>query len=220
MDWGLNKLTNLMADMAELSENCVSTAIEAYLSDKNVVTSIFTQSNELIMLQEEVSDLAVELLVRYQPVAADLRLIKACMEISYGFARFGRYAYDIAQVRDQFGKLSDCDHSMVANTADEVKRMIRQSLKAFNDRDVKMAEGLREADDMVDSFYQQNIKRILEGQTEMKCAVSAALILRYLERIADHAVYIGDLVKYIVTGEKYIVTGEKLVHDPALHQDR
>jgi phosphate transport system protein len=202
MDLGLTKLTNLMQDMAEMSEDCVTTAIEAYLSDKNVATTIYDQSSKLIMLQEEVSDLAVELLVRYQPVAADLRFIKACMEISYGFARFGRYAYDIAQVRDQFGKLSDCDHSMVANTADEVRKMIRRSIKAFNDRDIKMAEGLREADDLVDSFYLQNIKRILEKKDEMKCAISAALILRYLERIADHAVYIGDLVKYIVSGEK------------------
>jgi phosphate transport system protein len=202
MDLGLNKLTNLMQNMGELSENSVSTAIEAYLSDKNVVSTIYNQSSELIMLQEEVSDLAVELLVRYQPVAADLRFIKACMEIAYGFARFGRYAYDIAQVRDQFGKLSECDHSMVANTAEEVKKMIRDSIRAFNDRDVKVAQELREADDTVDSFYRQNIKRILEGEIEIKCALSAALILRYLERIADHAVYIGDLVKYIVSGEK------------------
>lgn len=202
MDWGLNKLTNLMQDMASLSQDSVTTAIEAYLSDKNVVTSIHNQSTELIMLEEEVGDLAVELLVRYQPVATDLRFIKACMEIAYGFARFGRYAYDIAQVRDQFGRLSDCDHSMVANTADEVKRMIRNGIKAFNDRDVKMAESLREADDVVDSFYRQNVKRILEGEVEIRCAISATLVLRYLERIADHAVYIGDLVKYIVSGER------------------
>jgi phosphate transport system protein len=202
MDLGLSKLTNLMQDMSELSEKSVSTAIEAYLSDKNVVTAVYNQSSELIVLQEEVSDIAVELLVRYQPVATDLRFIKACLEIAYGFARFGRYAYDIAQVRDQFGKLSDCDHSMVANTADEVKKMIRNSIKAFNDRDIKMAENLREADDLVDSFYLQNVKRILEKQMDIRCALSAALILRYLERIADHAVYIGDLVKYIVSGEK------------------
>jgi phosphate transport system protein len=191
-----------MQDMSELSEKSVSTAIEAYLSDKNVVTAVYNQSSELIVLQEEVSDIAVELLVRYQPVATDLRFIKACLEIAYGFARFGRYAYDIAQVRDQFGKLSDCDHSMVANTADEVKKMIRNSIKAFNDRDIKMAENLREADDLVDSFYLQNVKRILEKQMDIRCALSATLILRYLERIADHAVYIGDLVKYIVSGEK------------------
>lgn len=202
MDLGLSKLTNLMQDMVELSENSVSTAIEAYLSDKNVAMQIFNQSSELIMLQEEVSDLAVELLVRYQPVATDLRFIKSCMEIAYGLARFGRYAYDIAQVRDQFGKLSDCDHSMVANTAGEVKNMIRNSIKAFKDKDVKMAEGLREADDVVDSFYLQSVKRILANPTDIKCAISATLILRYLERIADHAVYIGDLVKYIVSGEK------------------
>lgn len=202
MDLGLSKLTNLMQDMSELSEKSVSTAIEAYLSDKNVVTAVYNQSSELIVLQEEVSDIAVELLVRYQPVATDLRFIKACLEIAYGFARFGRYAYDIAQVRDQFGKLSDCDHSMVANTADEVKKMIRNSIKAFNDRDIKMAENLREADDLVDSFYLQNVKRILEKQMDIRCALSATLILRYLERIADHAVYIGDLVKYIVSGEK------------------
>jgi phosphate transport system protein len=202
MDWGLNKLTNLMQDMANLSEQSVTTAIEAYLSDKNVITSVRNQSVELIMLEEEVSDLAVELLVRYQPVATDMRFVKACMEIAYGFARFGRYAYDIAQVRDQFGRLSNCDHSMVANTADEVKRMIRNGIKAFNDRDVKMAESLRAADDVIDSFYLQNIKHILEGQIDIKCAISAALVLRYLERIADHAVYIGDLVKYIVSGER------------------
>lgn len=202
LDLGLSKLTNMMQDMAELSENTVSTAIEAYLSDKNVVSTIYGQSNKLIMLQEEVSDLAVELLVRYQPVATDLRFIKACLEIAYGFARFGRYAYDIAQIRDQFGKLSDCDHSMVANTAEEVKKMIRSSIKAFNDRDVKMADGVREMDDLVDSFYIKNVKRILDKQMDIRCALSSALILRYLERIADHAVYIGDLVKYIVTGEK------------------
>ena len=202
MDLGLNNLTNLVHEMAMLSEDCVSTAIRAYLSGKNVVSSIFSESNRLAILQEEVNDLAVELFIRYQPVATDLRFIRSCQEIAYGFARFGRYAYDISQVRDQFGEVSHCDHSMLSTTADSVKEMIRNSIMALREKNIKMAEELRVVDNVVDASYLQYLKEIQEKQTEMKCAISNILILRYLERIADHAVSIGDLVKYIISGEK------------------
>ena len=59
---------------------------------------IFEWSEKLKIFQLEVSDLATELIFRYQPVATDLRYIRSCMEIAYGFSRFGRYAYDIIEV--------------------------------------------------------------------------------------------------------------------------
>ena len=72
---------------------------------------IFEQSEKLKMLQDEVTDLAVELIARYQPVATDLRFIKSCMEIAYGYSRFGRYSYDIVDVLETLGPLSGCDKS-------------------------------------------------------------------------------------------------------------
>ena len=51
----------------------------------------------------EVEDLIFDMLLKYQPVADDFRMIRSSTEISYAFSRFGRYAYDITQVRDLFG---------------------------------------------------------------------------------------------------------------------
>ena len=68
-------------DMAKLSENSVFTAIESYKESTLVKKQIFDWSEKLRVLQEEVSDLAIELIARYQPVASDLRFIKSCMEI-------------------------------------------------------------------------------------------------------------------------------------------
>ena len=202
MDIGLERLSNLLQDMAKLSEECVNMAIEAYLEDKDAAKSLYEQSSKLLLLNNEVNDLATELLIRYQPVASDLRYIRACLEASNGLSRFGRYAYDIAVVRSQIGELSHCDNSLIIQTSDEVKKMMHESMKAFNKRDVALARKVRESDDLIDSLYKQNIRKILEGTMDIRCAVASTLIMRYLERIADHAVYISDLVKYIVTGEK------------------
>ena len=79
-------------DMANLSENSVFTAMESYEKGLNVKMQVFEWSENLRRLQEEVGDLAIELIARYQPVASDLRFIISYMEISYGFSRFGRYS--------------------------------------------------------------------------------------------------------------------------------
>src|SRR6059058_2068579 len=148
MDMGLEKLRNMVLDMAELSQNTVSTSIDAYVQGRDLRDRIYSWSEELRMLQDEVSELAVELIARYQPVASDLRFIKSCMEVSYGFSRFGRYAHDISDVLD----------------------IVKKSAQ------------------------------VPEGN--LKCFVSGTLILRYLERIADHATYVGETVLYIVSGER------------------
>jgi len=200
MDMGLEKLTKTVLQMAELSEKSVATSIEGYSEGKNLSEQIYEWSEELRKLQEEVSDLAIELFARYQPVASDLRYIKACMEISYGFSRFGRYAYDIAEVLQMFGDLSECDHALVEKTAITTKEMIRKSIDAFSKRDVELAKSVRQMDDIVDNNYREHVsKMIREPKLDIKCVASTTLILRYLERIADHASYIGDSVIFIAT---------------------
>lgn len=203
MDIGLEKLRGMIFDMADLSNNTVTTAIDAYVQGKDVRGRIFGWSEELRMLQDEVSELAVELIARYQPVASDLRFIKSCMEVAYGFSRFGRYAHDIADVLGMFGDLSACDKSLIHQAGDQAKSMISLSIKAFAERNVELASKLNEMDDVVDNIYTDFVKkaaRVPEG--DLKCTVSATLILRYLERIADHATYVGESVVYIVTGER------------------
>ena len=200
-------------DMAKISENSVFAAIESYQESTHIKKQIFDWSEKLRVLQEEVSDLAIELIARYQPVASDLRFIKSCMEISYGFSRFGRYSYDIVDLLETMGSISDCDKSAVLEMAKTVRGMILLSLQALQSRDKSAGEKLYRMDDTVDTLYRKYLRDIItpsqERQTEKRltdsnnnprCYISTLLILRYLERISDHACYIGDSVHYIVTG--------------------
>jgi phosphate transport system protein len=215
LDLGLDRIRNIIMDMSKLSENSVFTAIDAYQSGVYIKKQIFDWSEKLRVLQEEVSDLAVELIARYQPVASDLRFIKSCMEISYGFSRFGRYSYDIVDVLETMGSIADCDKSAVSEMSKIVMEMIAVSLQALQSRDKNAVEKLYQMDNVVDTLYRKYLRDIIiaspreqqQNNVPLKynnnrphCYISASLILRYLERISDHACYIGDSVHYIVTG--------------------
>ena len=210
LDYGLRSMSNLIMDMAELSVCSVDTVIELYeKGDGDKSQKIFEWSEQLRVLQDEVTELAVELIARYQPVATDLRFIRSCIEISYGFSRFGRYAYDIVDVMGMMGSVSHCDKGPVMEMADTARKMIHASVEALKLRDREAAQKLYEMDDTVDALYRKYVRKAITPSTKKgsndlvkdpRCYVSSLLILRYLERIADHACYIGDSVYYIVTG--------------------
>ena len=203
MDMGLSRLQSAVVDMANLAQESVMKAIQAYTKGERITQEALKRANELSTLAAEVDELAVELLARYQPVATDLRFIKSCLEIAYGFSRFGRYAWDIAQVLDIYGDLSECDKSLVQNLSAKVSKMIETSIESFKTRDAKLARSLRLEDDQVDKTYLDYNKQLAAGTSiPVKCALTSLLVLRYLERIADHACYIGDSVIYITTATK------------------
>jgi phosphate transport system protein len=199
-------------DMAKLSERSVFASIESYEKGNSTIKKqIFEWSENLRLMQDEVSDLSIELIARYQPVATDLRFIRSCMEIAYDFSRFGRYSYDIVDVLETMGSISDCDKSYVLQMSNTVREMIHLSIEALQSRDRNAAQKLYEMDDTVDALYRKYVNEIINPQEHhnnkkeyldktLRCYISTLLILRYLERISDHACYIGDSVYYIVTG--------------------
>jgi phosphate transport system protein len=196
-------------DMADLSVRSVDGAIESYEKGVGSKQQIFEWSEQLRVLQDEVAELAMELIARYQPVASDLRFVRSCMEISYGFSRFGRYAYDIMDIIGTMGSISHCDKAPVLEMAGTAREMIHMSVQALQTKDKDAAKKLYEMDDTVDALYRRYLREIItpDNKKDMndmlkdpRCYLSMLLILRYLERIADHACYIGDSVHYIVTG--------------------
>jgi phosphate transport system protein len=168
-------------------------------------SQIFEGSEKLRFLQIEVTDFATELIARYQPVAKDLRFIQSFMDAAYGFSRFGRYAYDIAEVLETIGPIPNCDKSEVTIMAKTVKEMIQLSVKSLEKLDKNASQKLYMMDDSVDAIFRNYLKKALiqtkKRNFELRCYISALLILRYLERISDHACYIGDCVYYVVTGD-------------------
>jgi phosphate transport system protein len=212
LDLGIEHIQNIVMDMAKLSERSVFASIESYERGTSTIKKqIFEWSENLRLMQDEVSDLSIELIARYQPVATDLRFIRSCMEIAYDFSRFGRYSYDIVDVLETMGSISDCDKSYVLQMSNTVREMIHLSIEALQSRERNAAQKLYEMDDTVDALYRKYVNEIINPHEHhnnkkeyldktLRCYISTLLILRYLERISDHACYIGDSVYYIVTG--------------------
>ena len=204
IDLGLEKLTNMIVDMADLAQKAVMNAITAYQQQDGMSSvKILHLSEQLRLLREETSGLAIEILARYQPLASDLRFIKSCIDIAYDLARFGRYAYDIALTPDWLGDLSHCDFTVPLEMAQKAVAMITKSMTAFRTRDAALAKTLPLDDDIIDQEYKDVVIRLLQnGEIPRECAIAVTLLVRHIERIADHACYIADAVVYFVEGER------------------
>ena len=200
IDPSLQKLSFIMAEMGDLVIECVSLAIDSYLDGVNTKNKVLEISNSIRSKYFEVEDLTFDMLLKYQPVADDFRLIRSSTEISYAFSRFSRYAYDITLVRDLFGDVSECTNASLIESTKKVKHMIKDAVLSFAELDVRKAIKIREDEKIIDKIYKERLPKLIESNNT-KCALAEALLLRYLERIGDHAVFMSDAINYIVTGK-------------------
>lgn len=197
---GLNDLMERLRRSFSTVTLTIDLAVKSYLENNPRVDDVLEMSRELERVHNEIVDRAFELTARYQPVASDLRRIRSCMEISYGFMRFGRYAKDIVEVLRDFGRL-DCSREPVEVAWRITREMVEKAFRSFENVDEDLAREVAGMDDEVDGIYSSYLKKAVSGEESTKCALAVTLILRYLERMADHAVQIADKTIYVKTGE-------------------
>jgi phosphate transport system protein len=206
IDRGLEDQIVLLAKMGELTYDTLGISLNGYLEGRSVEPAVRELSDLLMAMANKVEDQTFQLIARFQPVASDLRAIKSYMKIGNDFARYGRYALDISSINDKISGLKECDKSTVDfihEMSDRVLAMVRISVDALKRHDVSLAKNISQTEREVDKMYQTFLNKLIAGeQTNSKCVISSTLIARYLERIADHAVYVCESIVYVVTGEK------------------
>ena len=200
IDPSLHKLSFIMAEMGDMVIESISLAIDSYIDGTQTKDKVLQLSDAVRSKYFEVEDLTFDMLLKYQPVADDFRLIRSSTEISYAFSRFGRYAYDITLVRDLFGDVSECTNASLIESTKKVKHMIKEAVLSFAELDVRKAAKIREDEKIIDKIYKERLPKLIESK-DTRCALAEALLLRYLERIGDHAVFMSDAINYIVTGK-------------------
>ena len=195
----LRDMARLMSEMGRKAVDCTALAIDSYLEGGDSVLRVKAMSDDIRLGYYRLEDLTFDTLLRFQPAAEEFRLIRSATEIAYAFSRFGRYAFDIALVRAKFGDLSGCDKRWLYEVANEVKGMTADAVLSFAELDTGRAARIRAREDFVDRVYRRRIPDLV-GSPSTPCALSEALVLLYLERIADHAVFMSGSVDYIVNG--------------------
>mgnify|MGYP000120812015 FL=1 len=155
IDPSLEKLSRIMTEMGDMAIACVSLAVDSYLEGKNTNDEVRELSDSIRNKYFEVEDLIFDMLLKYQPVADDFRMIRSSTEISYAFSRFGRYAYDITQVRDLFGDISECTNEPLIEITKKVKHMIKEAVLSFAELDVRKAVKIQEDEIFIDKIYKE-----------------------------------------------------------------
>jgi phosphate transport system protein len=204
LDAGLEQLTVMVYRMGEVAEKAIDVSIEGYINGKDATTSVRDLSDILATMTVEVENKAFELIVKYQPVASDLRIINSYMKIAYDFERYGRYAWDISFTHKRLAGLAKCMGSsdLMQKLVEIVCEMVSRSVQALKRNDGEMAKSLADIEKGADELYFAYLDQLTEAPKQNKCTMCNLLVSRYLERIADHTTYVAEDIVYISTGEK------------------
>jgi phosphate transport system protein len=204
LDVGLEQLTVMVYKSGEVAENAINMSIRGFMRGKDATEEVRELSDVLGTMSVEIENKAFELIVKYQPVASDLRIINSYMKIAYDFERYGRYAWDISFTQQKLAKIDKCAVSseLMQKLVEKVSEMVGKSVEALKQHDAELAKSLAVTETEVDELFLAYLNQLSKVRGRSKCVMCNLLVSRYLERIADHTTYVGEAIVYIVTGEK------------------
>ncbi len=193
--------------MAGLVIEAIPRCTEALLSsDLAAAQEIIDADNLLDEASLALENHCHELLALQQPMAGDLRAIMAALTINYEIERSGDLVENIAKaMRRMYGtEFGPRLRGLITQMSEEAARLFRFAVDAYADGNSGLAAALDDIDDRLDRLNHQCLAMIVgeEGREmgDLVSGVQLALIARYYERIGDHAVNIGERVRYMVDG--------------------
>ena len=156
--------------------------------------------------EREIESLCMKLLLQQQPVARDLRTISSALKMISDMERIGDQASDIAEITRSIGPIPLHGQLHVEEMARSAVKMVTDSVESFVKRNLDMALGVMEYDDVVDGLFDQ-VKEELTAliradASSAGTALDLLMIAKYLERIGDHAVNVAEWVLYSITGSR------------------
>ena len=203
----LEALKQTLLAMGGLVEDQIRRVMAALLErDSIVAQEVIDRDRQVNAYDVEVDEQCVNLLALHQPAAGDLRSITTAMKIVTDLERIGDQAVNIAQRVLELNRDPQLKPYIdLPRMAEKAQRMVKESLDAFVARDTELARQVCGKDAEVDALKEQIFRELLtfmmEDPRTIPRAIRVILISRFLERVADHATNIAEMVVYLVEGK-------------------
>ena len=206
-DAELLELNEELTAMARTAQDAIDVVTESLSSeDEAAAKTAIEMTASMDQMERDIENRCLQLLLRQQPVARDLRAISAAMKMVTDLQRIGDQAANIAEI-----SLLLSGQGVVKVPQDigvmscKAGLMVRQVIAAYTSRDVESAHAVVNLDDEVDELFSQVkrelIEEVAENKDEADSSIDFIIIAKYLERVADHAVNIAQWAIFCVTGE-------------------
>ena len=200
----LDALKQTLLLMGALVEQQIRRVMQALLErDDAAARDVIERDNEVNAYDVQIDEKCVELLALYQPTAGDLRFLTTAMKIVTDLERIGDQAVNIAQRTMELNREPQLKPYIdLPRMADLAQQMVKASLDAFVARDTELARRVCADDAAVDALKEQLFRELLtfmmEDPKTIPRAIRLIFISRFLERTADHATNIAEMVIYMV----------------------
>jgi phosphate transport system protein len=206
-DEELSDLKTKLLRMAGLAEDQIDKALTALVTrDSTLARQVIERDHQVNALDVEIDEDSILLLALHQPAARDLRLVTTAMKIATELERISDLAENVCERAIELNEEPQLkpyiDIPMMGKLA---RMMVKESIDAFVKADATLARKVLTDDDFVDNLMEQLFRELLSFMLEDTRTISRAIrltfIAKYLERMADHATNIAELVVYLVEGK-------------------
>ena len=200
----LDALTRRLLTMGGLAEERVRLATRGLVErNPTLMAEVIAGDAELNRFHVEIDDRCFKLLALHQPMAGDLRTIVAAVKINNDLERVGDLAVNIAEAAERYMTHPPVKPLVdIPRMADLAQTMLHDALDAFVSRDVTVAQGVLDRDDVLDELKSQVFRELLAymlgDQRTVEPGINLILVSRHLERVGDHATNIAEDVIFIV----------------------
>lgn len=202
----LRLIFDKLVDMCHATEIAIEKSITALrMRDPDLAREVMREDRDIDSAEREIEQDCLKILLMERPVASDFREVSAALKMITDLERIADQAADISEISLQFGEekfIKEPEH--ITQMATLAIGMVKDGVQSYINRDLATARGLDKRDDRVDELF-ETIKKdlialIRQNPDNADQAILFMMIAKYLERIGDHAVNIGEWVEYAVTG--------------------
>jgi phosphate transport system protein len=203
----LQQLKEKILKMGSLVEDALKNSVQALVERDNTIARQVIESDRIInTLDVEIDEESIRLIALRQPMAGDLRFITTAMKITTDLERMGDLAVNIAERAIELNEEPILKPYIDIPRMREIAQgMTRDALDAFVRKDKRLAMDVIMRDDEVDDLKQEVLQELAFFMAQEPTTVSRAMrisfVAQYLERLADHATNIAEMVIYLVEGK-------------------
>lgn len=204
-DEQLMLLNKEMIEMGALCEDAIELVAKALeTNNADIYKKVRPISLEIDQKEKDIEARCMKMLLQQQPVARDLRQISAALKMITDMERIGDQAEDIAEIVGYLNGENLNSSVPVQEMAKATIKMVTESIDAYVNKDVALAEAILKEDDIIDEYFMESkrrlIKMVAENPEHGEYALDLLMIAKYFERIGDHATNIAEWVIFSVTG--------------------
>ncbi len=191
--------------MAGMVENALIQAMKAVSKGDDALAHVIIEGDaEINAKYDEIEAKCVNLIATQQPLARDLRLVVSVMNIIVDLERMGDHAADICSMMVEAGGDAWSGTEFIPEMTQHTIDLVKKAIDAYAYNDSELAEAVRTMEQEQDEAFHATVERIVcdmeQEPSRVRRGVTLLFVVKYLERIGDHAANLGESVIYSLTG--------------------